>query len=66
MGNLLLTSAGVVKIADFTFAKQIQENEMMTTMCGTPLTLSPEILFGEPYNDKSDLYVAFWRLLSAA
>lgn len=54
--NILLTADNVVKIADFTFSKQIEENELMQTQCGTPLFISPDVMFGQPYTDKSDLY----------
>jgi len=54
--NILLTHDNVVKIADFTFSKQIEENELLQTQCGTPLFISPDVMFGQPYTDKSDLY----------
>jgi len=54
--NILLTEDDEVKIADFTFSKQIEENELMQTQCGTPIFISPDILFGQSYTDKSDLY----------
>jgi len=54
--NILITADNVVKIADFTFSKQIEENELMQTQCGTPLYISPDVMFGKPYTDKSDLY----------
>lgn len=56
--NILLTDDGTAKVADFTFSTISKENEMMHTMCGTPLTLAPEILLGEAYSDKCDLYSA--------
>lgn len=54
--NILLTENNEVKIADFTFSKQIEENELLQTQCGTPLFISPDVMFGKPYTDKSDLY----------
>lgn len=47
----------VLKIADFGFAK-ISNDTLMTTACGTPLFISPEILNGQPY----DRSVDFWSL----
>lgn len=47
----------ILKIADFGFAK-ISNNTLMTTACGTPLFISPEILNGQPY----DRAVDFWSL----
>ena len=55
--NILLTSDHTVKIADFTFARHIsQQEELMATICGTPLFMAAEVLCGEPYNDKSDIW----------
>ena len=44
--NILLTSDGVVKVADFTFSMVKGDNEVMQTLCGTPLCLSAEVLLG--------------------
>jgi serine/threonine protein kinase len=54
--NILITADNQVKIADFTFSKQVEENELMMTQCGTPLYISPDVMFGQPYTDKADLY----------
>lgn len=54
--NILITGDDQVKIADFTFSRQIQENQLLETQCGTPMYISPDVMFGRPYNEKSDLY----------
>lgn len=54
--NVLLTKDNQVRLADFTFAKQVEEQEMLQTMCGTPLYIAPEVLYGEPYDSKCDLW----------
>lgn len=54
--NILLTQNDKVKIADFTFAKHVEEATMMQTMCGTPVFIAPEVLFGKPYTYKCDLW----------
>lgn len=55
--NILLTSDHTIKIADFTFARHIsQHDQLMATICGTPLFMAAEVLCGEPYNDKSDIW----------
>lgn len=54
--NVLLTNDNQVKLADFTFAKQMQEQEMMETMCGTPVYIAPEVLSGEMYDSRCDLW----------
>lgn len=45
------------KIADFGLARVVGD-EMMTTACGTPSYLSPEIVSGQPYDKKAD----YWSL----
>ncbi len=58
--NLLLTSkdetVASLKIADFGFAREIKENELAETLCGSPLYMAPEILFGKKYDYKADLW----------
>ncbi len=66
--NILLKD-NVVKIADFGFAKEIDDyNVMMDTICGSPLYMAPEIVLSRPtdkeqhkestgpYNTKSDVW----------
>lgn len=47
----------ILKIADFGFAK-ISNDSLMTTACGTPMFIAPEILNGEPYTKAVD----YWSL----
>ena len=58
--NLLLASADddtMVKLADFGFAKKTGGREdSLTTQCGTPGYVSPEILEGVPYGTKTDMW----------
>jgi serine/threonine protein kinase len=54
--NILLHN-GVVKICDFGFSTIIKEHhQLMRTICGTPLFMSPELLFMKPYTMKSDIW----------
>ena len=54
--NILLHN-GIVKICDFGFSIIIKENlQMFSTICGTPLFMSPEILFLKPYTIKSEIW----------
>ncbi|ETV67169.1 CAMK protein kinase [Aphanomyces astaci] len=56
--NLLLTSAdddASIKLADFGFAKQ-QSIDGLTTACGTPGYVAPEIIKGEPYGKSVDIW----------
>jgi len=60
--NILLTSKeddGSIKIADFGFAKQFDlsmGDESLTTSCGTPGYVAPEILNGKSYGAEVDMW----------
>lgn len=46
---------GVVKLCDFGWAV-CKGNSLRSTFCGTPLYVSPEVLKGELYDEKSDIW----------
>ncbi|KAJ3100096.1 Checkpoint kinase 2 [Physocladia obscura] len=51
-----LCDGSTLKLADFGVAKQSQ-NKQLSTVCGTPVYLAPEIIFSEQcYDDRVDLY----------
>ena len=57
--NLLLSdnsSQAVLKIADFGFARHLQQQELADTLCGSPLYMAPEILQSHKYDAKADLW----------
>ncbi|GAX20770.1 calcium/calmodulin-dependent protein kinase I [Fistulifera solaris] len=57
--NLLLTSTDSdsnIKIADFGFAKKCPKPNSLTTQCGTPGYVAPEILEGTPYDMQADMW----------
>jgi len=57
--NLLLLSEdddSAVKIADFGFAKKVYSKQSLTTQCGTPGYVAPEILEGIPYDTRADMW----------
>ncbi|KAL3903262.1 MAG: hypothetical protein SGILL_010511, partial [Bacillariaceae sp.] len=57
--NLLLTSESDdsdIKIADFGFAKKVTKPKSLTTQCGTPGYVAPEILEGKAYDTQSDMW----------
>jgi calcium/calmodulin-dependent protein kinase I len=57
--NLLLLSDmddSAVKIADFGFAKKVYEPNSLTTQCGTPGYVAPEILEGTAYDQRADMW----------
>nr|WIL04199.1 serine/threonine-protein kinase/receptor [Cedratvirus lena] len=54
------------KVADFGFAR-IKEDGATMTRCGTPCWTAPEIIRGEKYNEKVDIYsfaIVMWQLLT--
>ena len=59
--NLLLLSRDSdtnLKIADFGFAKMTPSEDSLTTFCGSPMFVSPEILNKKKYGTKTD--VEYW------
>jgi serine/threonine-protein kinase ULK/ATG1 len=52
----ILKHNGIIKIADFGFAKILGEDAFTTTMLGSPLNMAPEILGGKDYNSKADIW----------
>jgi serine/threonine-protein kinase len=59
-GNLMLTSRGMVKIADFGIALSTQDFSKKLTstgeFVGTPGYLSPEVCQGKPVDQRSDIF----------
>uniref|UniRef100_A0A7S2U836 non-specific serine/threonine protein kinase n=1 Tax=Attheya septentrionalis TaxID=420275 RepID=A0A7S2U836_9STRA len=57
--NLLLMSKesdSELKLADFGFAKKVLTPNSLTTQCGTPGYVAPEILEGVAYDTKADMW----------
>jgi serine/threonine-protein kinase len=59
-GNLMITSRGTVKIADFGIALSAQDLSKKLTstgeFVGTPGYLSPEVCLGKPVDQRSDIF----------
>ena len=53
--NILINNH-TIKICDFGFAKNIKDNDLLNTFCGSPLYMAPEILKYREYTDKSDIW----------
>uniref|UniRef100_A0A1I8FTP6 phosphorylase kinase n=2 Tax=Macrostomum lignano TaxID=282301 RepID=A0A1I8FTP6_9PLAT len=47
--NILLDEAMNIKLTDFGFATEVEDDESLTDLCGTPSYLSPEILIVNMY-----------------
>eukprot|EP00483_Globobulimina_turgida_P000805 UN00806 len=60
--NILITNDGRIKITDFGLAHAnfnvtlSCDSQLMKTICGTPLYVAPEIIKGEAYNYKCDMW----------
>lgn len=66
--NILLHN-DIVKITDFGFARLVSDNEYMKSYLGSPLYMSPELLKGQPYNSKSDIWslgVLYYEMVTGA
>lgn len=63
----VLKHDGVIKIADFGFAKLLgSEDEQAETILGSPLNMAPEILDHKAYNSKADIWsigISFYEML---
>jgi len=55
--NILIGSRGEVKIADFGYAAQLtQEKRKRNTIVGTPYWMAPELIRGQNYDTKVDVW----------
>jgi len=58
--NLLFNADGEIKIADFGFAIQLTKGSELDlvhqSLVGSPIYMCPEILNGQPYSTKSDIW----------
>lgn len=65
--NILLSSTGSVKLADFGFAVGLtREQSTRKTRLGTPYWMAPEIILKQRYNSKVDVWATGITLLEIA
>ncbi|XP_026784693.3 serine/threonine-protein kinase ULK1 isoform X2 [Pangasianodon hypophthalmus] len=50
------TNNTCIKIADFGFARHLQNNMMAATLCGSPMYMAPEVIMSQNYDAKADLW----------
>lgn len=63
--NILLDHNNTVKICDFGLSKMKKDSDVMTKKIGTPIWMAPELIRGEDYNEKVDVYaygVILWEM----
>ena len=66
LANILVTKDFIIKVADFGFAKYVENNLLLQSYCGTPITMAPEILKRKQYNQKCDIWslgIIIFRML---
>lgn len=67
--NLLVTSSNSIKISDFglaCFKSEIGTSSMLGP-CGTTAWMAPEVLRGDPYDERADVFsfgVVMWEILT--
>ena len=54
--NILIGNDNIIKIIDFGFSVEVKESDLYSTICGTPLYMSPELLQSKEYSKSSDLW----------
>lgn len=56
-GNIMMTAHGQCKIGDFGVSAQLNNTmQQRKTTCGTPLFMAPEIITGDHYSAKADIW----------
>jgi len=53
--NLLVAENGRIKVCDFGFSRKVNKGEIMT-LCGTDEWMAPEVMCGDKYDEKADVF----------
>jgi len=54
--NVFLTADAQIKLGDFGLSRTISEQDLATTMCGTPYYMAPEQVSRKPYHKSADVW----------
>ena len=54
--NLFLSNNDVIKLGDFGISKYLGDDKDTRTQCGTPYYMPPEVVKGNPYDKKADIW----------
>lgn len=54
--NLLVDDNWKIKVCDFGFARTAQKASRPMTICGTNDWMAPELILGQPYSEKADVF----------
>ena len=54
--NIFLTSWLQLKIGDFGLSKSLDQTQMARTNCGSPAYMAPEVINGQQYDQKADIW----------
>ena len=55
--NIMIDQYGMIRVIDFGLSKLLEgQNSLMTTKCGSPQYVSPEVIHGENYTMASDVW----------
>jgi serine/threonine protein kinase len=52
----ILKHDGIIKIADFGFAKMLGDSHITKTILGSPLNMAPEVFVANEYTNKADIW----------
>ncbi|KAN0027790.1 hypothetical protein ACTFIV_009614 [Dictyostelium citrinum] len=55
-GNVLLDEEGLPKLADFGVSTIAEQGQKMNTVIGSPYWMAPEIIMGQGYDQKADIW----------
>ncbi|KNC48531.1 CAMK/CAMKL protein kinase [Thecamonas trahens ATCC 50062] len=56
LDNVMVNSAGDVKLVDFGFATTIESGQLLSSWCGTPFYASPACFLHTPYDQRADIW----------